>query len=386
MARSASREDRGRVTFSTDTSMIANAPKGGRLNRLMAARGFQKWAAKFPLTRRIVRREGEAMFDLLAGFCHSQVLSALVQLEIPQTLMQGPMDAEALALRARMPLERMQILLRAGVALGVLKSKRAGRFGLSRTGAALVGVPGLSQMIAHHDVLYRDLSDPVAFFRGETQTELAGFWPYVFGGEMAPEAAATYSDLMAQSQLLVADDTLAAVNFSGIRVLMDIGGGSGAFLTAVGGAYSELDLMLFDLPEVASSAAQRFAGAGLSGRSRITAGSFRTGPLPEGADAISLIRVLYDHSDATVTDLLAKCHAALPSGGRLIISEPMTGGTHPTRAGDAYFALYTLAMRTGRTRSAYEIAALCHAAGFDAVKTPRARRPFVTSCIEARKP
>ncbi len=113
---------------------------------------------------------------------------------------------------------------------------------------------------------------------------------------------------------------------------------------------------------------------------------FRTGPLPEGADAISLIRVLYDHSDETVTDLLAKCYAALPSGGRLIISEPMTGGTHPTRAGDAYFALYTLAMRTGRTRSAYEIKSLCHAAGFEDVKTPAARRPFVTSCVEARKP
>lgn len=326
------------------------------------------------------------MFDLLAGFCHSQVLSALVQLEIPHILMHGPLDAQALATRADMPPERMQILLRAGVALGVLKARRGGRFGVSRTGAALVGVPGLSQMIAHHDVLYRDLSDPVAFFRGEVQTELAGFWPYVFGGAMDAGVAATYSDLMAQSQLLVADDTLAAVNFSGIRCLMDIGGGSGAFLTAVGEAYGDIELMLFDLPEVAPSATSRFAAAGMSARARITGGSFREEVLPQGADAISLVRVLYDHSDETVTDLLAKCFAALPSGGRLIISEPMTGGAKPTKAGDAYFALYTLAMRTGRTRSAYEIAALCHAAGFEAVKTPRARRPFVTSCVEARKP
>ncbi len=375
------------MTFSTDTSMIARKASGGSwFNRLMAARGFQKWAAKFPLTRRIVRREGEVMFDLLAGFCHSQVLSALVQLNIPQKLMRGPMDAQTLALDAQMPLERMQILLRAGVALGVLKSKRAGRFGLSRTGAALVGVPGLSQMIAHHDMLYRDLSDPVAFFRGEVETELAGFWPYVFGGNMDAEVAATYSDLMAQSQLLVADDTLAAVNFSGVKKLMDIGGGSGAFLTAVGTVYSDLELMLFDLPEVAPSAAQRFEAEGMTPRARITGGSFREDKLPEGADAISLIRVLYDHSDDTVTDLLAKCYAALPSGGRLIVSEPMTGGTQPTRAGDAYFALYTLAMRTGRTRSAFEIKLLCHAAGFEDVKTPAPGRAFVTSCVEARKP
>ena len=358
----------------------------GWFNRLMAAREFQKWAAKSFLTRRIVRREGEAMFDLLAGFCHSQVLSALVQLEIPQKLMGGPMDGQALAVQARMPVERMQILLRAGVALGVLKSRRKGRYGLSRTGAALVGVPGLSQMIAHHDVLYRDLSDPVAFFRGEVETELAGFWPYVFGGNLEPEVAATYSDLMAQSQLLVADDTLAAVDLSGVTRLVDIGGGSGAFLAAVGAVYKDIELTLFDLPEVAPSAAERFEAVGLTSRTRIIGGSFRDCALPQGADAISLVRVLYDHSDETVTALLAHCHAALPSGGRLIISEPMTGGAQPTRAGDAYFALYTLAMRTGRTRSAAEIAQLCQTAGFDAVKAAPSRRPFVTSCIEARKP
>lgn len=373
------------MSDSTFSGVPVKAPSATWFNRLMSGRGFQKWAAKFPLTRGVVRREGEAMFDLLAGFCHSQVLSALVQLEIPHKLMQGPLDGATLAVQADMPPERMEILLRAGVALGVLKLRRGGRFGVSRTGAALVGVPGLSQMIAHHDVLYRDLSDPVAFFRGEVETELAGFWPYVFGGDMDADVAATYSDLMAQSQLLVADDTLATVDMSGITELMDIGGGSGAFLAAVGAVHKEVALTLFDLPEVAPSAATRFAREGLSKRSKIVGGSFRDGALPTGADAISLVRVLYDHSDDTVRALLAACYAALPAGGRLIISEPMTGGAHPARAGDAYFALYTLAMRTGRTRSAYEIAALCEGAGFGEVKTPKARRPFVTSCIEARK-
>ncbi len=40
---------------------------------------------------------------------------------------------------------------------------------------------GSRQMIAHHDILYRDLADPVALLRGEVDTELAEFWPYVFG-------------------------------------------------------------------------------------------------------------------------------------------------------------------------------------------------------------
>ena len=38
-------------------------------------------------------------------------------------------------------------------------------------------------------------------------------------------------------------------------------------------------------------------------------------PCPTGADAISLVRVLYDHDDATVARLLAPVHAALPRAG-----------------------------------------------------------------------
>jgi demethylspheroidene O-methyltransferase len=355
------------------------------LSRMVASRGFQKWAARFPLARGVVRREGEALFDLLAGFCHSQILMAMVQLDIPQKLLARPMALSPLSAETGVPEVRLEVLMRSAIALGVIKPKRGGRYALTRRGAALAGVPGLQQMILHHDVLYRDLADPAAFFRGDTTPELAQFWPYVFGGDVPEGVAETYSDLMAQSQLLVADDTLDSVKLSGVHRLMDVGGGTGAFLTEVGNRYPDIQLALFDLPAVAPGAEARFAAAGLQKRAEIIPGSFRDDRLPEGADTISLIRVLYDHSDETVGVLLGKCFEALPEGGRLIISEPMSGGARPERAGDAYFALYTLAMETGRTRSAAQIAHLCRTAGFDRITMPRPRRSFVTRCITATK-
>lgn len=358
----------------------------GWSSRLISSRKFQKWAAGFPLTRGLVRREGEALFDLLSGFCQSQILMALVQFDIPARLLDRPMTGAQLAQLCAVPQERMVILLRAATSLQLIKQRRGVTYALTRRGAALVGVPGLSAMIRHHDILYRDLADPVAFFRGETETELASFWPYVFGGDMEPDVAETYSNLMAQSLELVAQDTLRSIDFSDVKTLLDVGGGSGAFLEAVGRAYPKLELMLFDLPEVAPSSALRFEAAGLGKRSRFECGSFVNDPVPHGADAISLIRVLYDHSDETVTQLLAKCFDALPDGGRLIISEPMSGGAKPERAGDVYFALYTLAMQTGKARSAAEISTLCQAAGFEIVGAPKPIRPFVTGCLHARKP
>jgi demethylspheroidene O-methyltransferase len=311
---------------------------------------------------------------------------ALVQFDIPQMLLDRALTTDELATRCDVPGERMVILLRAATALDLLKSKRGGKIALTRRGAALVGVPGLAAMIRHHDILYRDLADPAAFFRGETETELASFWPYVFGGEMDPQVANTYSDLMAQSLELVAEDTLRSVDLTRARTLLDVGGGSGAFLEMVGRAYPELNVTLFDLPQVAPAAAPRFARAGMTARSEIKCGSFKDDPIPRGADVISLVRVLYDHSDATVATLLEKCFDALPPGGRLIITEPMSGGDSPDRAGDVYFALYTLAMQTGKTRSVSEIAALCETAGFQVTASPKPRRAFITSCLEARKP
>lgn len=375
------------MTVAGDLPERRERRRGGWVTRLIANPRFQKWASGFPLTRGIARRDGAEIFDIVQGFVQSQVLSAIVELDLLHHLADGPEAPTVLARRAGMAEDRMAILLQAGAALGLFKRRRDGRFALARKGAAILGVPGLEAMIRHHSAFYADMADPVALLRGQGDTELARFWPYVFGAaaEMEPEVARRYSDLMAQSQGLVAQDVLRMVPFRESRHLLDIGGGSGAFLAAVAARYPDLRLSLFDLPDVIPAAQGRLTQAGLTGRLTLFPGSFRSDPLPEGADTISLIRVLYDHDDATVTALLAKVYAALPPGGRLIVAEPMAGGASPERAGDVYFAFYTMAMGTGRARSAARIAELCRAAGFADIRIPRSPRPFVTSALSCVK-
>ncbi len=372
----------------TDAAHDQTEWRGGWLNRLVARPGFQSWASKFPLTRGQARRDGAVLFDVVQGFVQSQVLMAVVELDLLRRLRSGPQTAERMGRATGIPTERMQVLLQAAAALKLLRRTRRGSYVLARKGAALMGVPGLEAMIRHHRAFYQDLSDPVALLKGPDHTELAAFWPYVFGagGEIDPDVAETYSDLMAQSQLLVAEDTLRAISLKGVRRLVDIGGGTGAFLEAVGKAYPDLEMILFDLPEVVPGATERFAKAGMADRVTIEAGSFRDDAVPQEGDAISLIRVLYDHADETVATLLREVFEALPAGGRLIISEPMGGGASPDRAGDVYFAFYTMAMQTGRARSAEEIGALCTAAGFTDIRSPRPARPYVTRVLTARKP
>jgi demethylspheroidene O-methyltransferase len=373
-------------------SKVADLPIGGQAAprraglgwaaRLAASPRFHAICARIPGLKHIARAEGRALFSIVSGFAQSQALLALVELRVLHMLAEGPATADALARRSDLASDlapdRMRILLQAGAALKLLRERR-GLWHLAARGAAFLTVPGLEAMVRHHGAFYGDLADPVGLLRGKGQTALAQFWPYVFGagGATDPAVTALYSGLMADSQALVAADTLGLVDFRGIRHLMDVGGGTGAFLRAVGAAHPHLVLTLFDLPAVVAGA----RGPGI----RVHPGSFRDDPLPEGADAISLVRVLYDHADATVAALLAKAHAALPPGGRLIVSEPMSGGARPDPATDVYFALYTLAMQTGRTRSAAEIAALLRAAGFARVTVHPGFRPFVTSVVVAIK-
>lgn len=346
---------------------------------LIASPAFQSWAARFPLTKRMARKDGERLFDLVAGFAYSQALSAIVSLELPARLASGPKRADALALETGLSVEAMTRLCQAGTAMKLLASDRQGAFRLARLGNALRGVPGLQEMILHHEILYRDLSAPEAFLRGETKPELAEFWPYVFGPGAAsdPEIAARYSRLMAETQGLVAEETLKSVSLSGTKVLMDVGGGSGRFLRAALAQYPDLNGMLVDLPGVSAEP-----------HPRITQhpADFRTAALAHGADTISLIRVLYDHQDDTVRPLLQKIYHALPSGGRVVISEPMSGGPTPTLSGDVYFAFYCMAMGTGCVRDSGRVADLLAEAGFAQVSVPKMDRPFITQAVIAAKP
>ena len=355
------------------------------LLRLAASRSFQAFAARVPGLRHVAKAEGQALFDVVAGFVNAQVLMALVEFRILHLVFDEPLTVSQVATLCAVPAERMQVLLQAGAGLGLLKRHRNGSFGLTLRGASLLGVPGLESMIRHHKSLYADLADPVAFMRGGQDTQLSRFWPYVFGADGARDSTVTaiYSNLMAESQVLVAEDTLRLVNMSGIARLMDVGGGTGAFLAAVGAAHPQLALDLFDLPAVLLGAEARLTSAGLAGRVNLHPGSFRDDLLPRQADAISLVRVLYDHDDSTVARLLAAVRDALPAGGRLIISEPMSGGMRPDRATDVYFAVYTMAMQTGRTRSAAEIGGLLAKAGFVNICSKTGFRPFVTSVITA---
>lgn len=288
-------------------------------DRLLTSHAFQRFATRFPLTRQIARRKAKKLFDLCTGFVYSQVLLASVRLGLFDQLRAGPRTLDDLAERLDLPRDAAERLLLAAVSLDLVARRGEERFGLGELGAAFLGNPGLDAMVEHHALFYADLQGPVALLRGEAgPTGLQSYWGYAGNdraGDLEGDAVANYSHLMAATQPMVAAEVLDAYAVGKHRCLMDVGGGEGAFLIQAAKRAPDLRLRLFDLPAVADRARQRLEAEGLSDRAEIFGGDFRQNQLPDGADLISLVRIIHDHDDDVALAILKVVHAALPPGG-----------------------------------------------------------------------
>ena len=355
----------------------------GGLQRLLASARFRSLATAFPLTRPIARRRAAALFDLCAGFVYSQVLSASVALHLPEALLHAPGNAAEIGQRIGLPAEAADRLLAAAVALRIARRRRRdGRYALGPLGAALIDNPGVVAMIAHHDMLYDDLRDPVALLRGERrETALRQYWSY------SPDAEGSrsgpYSALMAASQAMVRDELLAAYDVGRHRCLLDVGGGDGSFLISAARRSPTTRLVLFDLPAVADLARRKFDQAGLSARAQAVGGDFHHDPLPDDADLITLVRVLHDHDDDAAMALLRAARKALKPDGAMLIAEPMAGTRGAEPSGDAYFGFYLMAMGSGRPRTPARIRTMLQEAGFGQSRLLPTRTPLVARLILA---
>lgn len=362
----------------------------GLRDRILANAGFQRFAASFALTRPVARRRAGALFDLCAGFVYSQILLACVRLKLFDQLAGGPLSVAELSSRLPMPADATVLLVDAAVSLQLLQRRSGGRYGLGPLGAALIGNPGVVAMIEHHAMLYEDLKDPIALLRGDIGAgQLAAYWPYAGNPRAATlthEAIAPYTALMAASQPMISQQVLSAYSFRGHRCLLDIGGGDGSFIAEVAAQTPGLRCVLLDLPAVADQASERFRAVGLSSRAVAIGGSFLTDRLPEGADIVSLVRVIHDHDDADVMTLLRAIRRTLPAGGTLLIAEPISGVRGAEPIGDAYFAFYLLAMGSGRPRTLARLEEMLAEVGFVDIALRPAAMPMLASVITARAP
>ena len=332
---------------------------------------------------------------LILSLWAPQSIHTAAALGIPDLLANGPRGSDELARAAGANPGALYRLMRALVALDLCTQTEDGAFALTpmgdllrsdspdsaRSWALLMG----GRYVWHG---WECLVDCVR--TGQPAPKLLGEKETFEAMAADPEGAAIFYKAMLEVTRQAVEAIIKAYDFSGVRTMVDVGGGYGALLAAILAAYPEARGKVFDLPHCQEGATRLLAESGVAGRAEFLAGSFFES-VPAGADTYILKSVIHDWDDEQSLTIFKKCRAAMPErlerkdGARLLLIEP----TVPERVGSSSHDgvivgsdLNMLVMTGGRERTEAEFRALLETAGLRIERIVLAP-PTAFSVIEA---
>jgi C-methyltransferase len=273
--------------------------------------------------------------ELAMGLWVSAMLTTAVQLRVPDEIGEEPADAARLAGRLGLHPEALGRLLRALSAHGVFEEVAEGRF-------AHTAYSRILREDDPHSVRYQVLWTaapwtwqawpllPEAVRTGEPVV------PRLFGKEFfayltqdAPESAEIFNRAMTQSSSFTSAMIADALDVSGVRVVVDVGGGRGHLLRTLLERHEHLDGVLYDLPGVTSSADPALLEGGpLAGRVRVVGGSCLDG-VPPGGDLYILKNLLEWDDERSVTTLRHVAGAVRESGRAVLVQNLIDDSPEP---------------------------------------------------------
>jgi orsellinic acid C2-O-methyltransferase len=220
---------------------------------------------------------------------------------------------------------------------------------------------------------------------GETAPQLiAGLGTFEWVAQ-DPEGAAIFNRSMQELTVRVSRAIASAYDFSGLRTVVDVGGGHGALLPAILRASPQLAGVVYDLPQCAEGADAFLRAEGLADRCRFEAGDFFE-RVPPGADLYLIKSVIHDWDDAKSRAILARCREAMRPDSRLLLIEILA----PERLTGTPFEpmivgsdLNMMVMTGGKERTETEYRVLVESAGLTVARV--VPTPGAMSIIEARR-
>jgi acetylserotonin N-methyltransferase len=320
------------------------------------------------------------ILDLIEAFRRSKTMFTAVALEVFDRLEDRPATASALARELGTDPEALARLLDGCVGLGLL-TREGDRYALTPVAAAYLCRSSPHSLVGY--IVYsNDALDALWGRLEDAVREGTHRWRQVFGAEgpifahffRTEESTRDFIAGMHGFGLLSSPLVVAAVDLGPYRRLVDLGGASGHLARAARARYPELNVAVFDLPEVIGRARRERERTGSVDRVELIDGDFIRDPLPE-ADLYALGRILHDWSEEKIRLLLAKVFAHLPEGGALLVAEKVVDEDRAGPMAALMQSLNMLVCTEGRERTESEYRALLVEAGFTEVTCRRTAAP-----------
>jgi hypothetical protein len=324
-----------------------------------------------------------AVQQLANGYWTTQIVYTMAKLAIPDLLAEGPQGVDKLAKATETNAPSLYRLMRAVASLGLVRERPDGLFETTDLGRCLAtGAPGnlRARAILNGDEWYPAWGGLLDSVRtGETAFDRVIGRPLFEHLACNPRTAAVFNDTMAGSTESAARAVASVYDFSQCTTVVDVGGGTGAFLAGLLEANPHMRGILFDLPSVIPDAEGLLASAGVTERCEVVAGDCFEA-VPAGGDAYILSWVIHDWDDEQSITILKNCRQAMADHARLLLIEQVIPpGNDPSLS--KLYDLHMLVLTGGRERTENEYQALLAAADLELARVIQTDVP--RSVIEA---
>ncbi len=180
-----------------------------------------------------------------------------------------------------------------------------------------------------------------------------------------PEFARSFTDLMNCRGTVFGQVLAQSLTplLEGRPRLLDVGGGSGIYASALVAAHPHLTATVLEQPPVDAITRGEIARHGLDARIHVLTGDMFEGPWPE-TDVLLLSNVLHDWDFPEVRRLLEKAAAALSSGGLLVIHEAFISDDKTGPLPVAEYSALLMNITQGKCYSAAEYGTILTELGF----------------------
>lgn len=274
----------------------------------------------------------EPIFQVASGFMAAKHLFVANEVGLFEQLADGPVTLDELAERTGISRRRLRILADAMVVLGFVE----------RHGESYQNAPIAATFLTGHTPadlrpflrFWNRLSYPTwtkledAIRTGQAQSTL----------DLPEEARRIFSEGVEAIQAAPSQALPSTYDFSRHQRILDLGGGTGSWLTAILRQYSGLEGTLFELPSAAGVARGHLASDPATEQVKVVEGDFFNDPIPAGHDVVLIANVVHLISPERILELLRRTRRDVPEGARLLLVDFWTDATHTEPAFAALIA------------------------------------------------
>ena len=342
-------------------------------------------------TSRVTQTPLEAVvMQMVMGGWIARAISDVSRLNIPDILKKhgaAMSAAELVASGVAVNANALERVMRVCASVSVFTESADGRFGPTPLSDVLtVDSPRSVKVIAQEMgglwlKLWTALADGIR--TGENQSrQIVGmeWWDFL---KANPAEMARFGEAMKSNSLNSMQGVLEKCDFSGVKKVVDVGGGFGHLVIALLQKYKNLKGVLFDVPDLIPIAKSSLPIADASLVSRLEyVGADMFESLP-AADAYVLKHIIHDWDDGHCLRLLQNCRENMEGDGLLICVDTVLPPMGDTSATPAKLAdILMLLAIGGKERTKQQWEDLYSAAGFRIKSITPLQDNFGTSILE----